>query len=89
MTMCPLYPCSTGTHNENSEKPGPIFCNNRWNYGFESQARGSVFCFSVESKVQSHLHTVTIVIHKSSNLIGTVGIAKFGPKKGQAFRVIL
>ena len=27
-----------------------------------------------------YIYTVTIVIHKSRNLIGTLGIAKFGPK---------
>ena len=27
-----------------------------------------------------HIYTITIVIHKSRNLIGTAGIAKFGPK---------
>ena len=33
-----------------------------------------------------HIYTVTIIIHKSRNLIGTVGIAKFMPKYGQVFQ---
>ena len=32
-----------------------------------------------------NIYTVTIVIHKSRYLIGTIGIAKFGPKKGPDF----
>ena len=32
---------------------------------------------------------VTKVIHKSRNLIGTLGGSEFGPKQGQVFRVIL
>ena len=31
------------------------------------------------------IYTVTIVIHKSRNLIGTLGISEFGPKYGQVF----
>ena len=30
-----------------------------------------------------HIYTVTIVIHKSRNLIGTEEIAQYGPKWGQ------
>ena len=33
-----------------------------------------------------HIYTVTIVIHKSRNLIGTLGIAKFGHKYCQVFQ---
>ena len=58
------------------------------NHGFESQSRGSVFTSSIELK-NCHIYTVTIVIHKSRNLVGTGGTAKFGTKWGQIFRVIL
>ena len=35
-----------------------------------------------------HIYTVTIVIHKSRNLIGTLGITKFGSNRARFFRVI-
>ena len=33
-----------------------------------------------------HIYTVAIVIHKSRNLIVTLGITEFGPKVGQVFQ---
>ena len=33
-----------------------------------------------------HICAITIVIHESRNLIGIVGIAKFGPKWSQVFQ---
>ena len=44
---------------------------------------------SIESKILSYLFAITIVIHKSRNLIGTLGSSEFGPKWGHVFRVIL
>ena len=44
-----------------------------------------VFNSPIDSKILSHL-PVSIVIHKSPNLMGTLGIAKFGPKWGQVFQ---
>ena len=34
-----------------------------------------------------HIYTVTIVIDKSCDLSGTLGIAKFVPKQGQVFQI--
>ena len=67
----------------NSEKLGPIFFNHRWNY--ERIAASNLHPVEVFSILQSNrkfylIYTLTIVIHKSRNLIGTLGIAKFGPK---------
>ena len=56
----------------------------------ESRLRISI-PWSVVSSPQSnrqlhHIYTVTIVIHKSSNPIGTQEIAEFGPKIGPGFQ---
>ena len=40
------------------------------NHGFESQSNRKFY----------HIYTLTMVIHKSRNLIGTEEIAQFGPK---------
>ena len=47
-----------------------------------------VFSILQSNRKLYHIYTVTIGNHKFRNLIGTVGIAKFGPKQGQDFRVI-
>ena len=85
MTMSPLHPCgkpcSKGTHNEtvkNLALFSSIINGIMKNHGFESPSLGSVFNSSIEPKILSHLHLN--IIHKSRNLIGTGGIAKFGPK---------
>ena len=49
------------------------------NHGFESLSHGSVFNSSSNLKF-NHIYTLTIVIHKSRNLIGSEEIAQFGPK---------
>ena len=67
----------------NSEKPGPIFFNHLWNYdGIMDSNLNPVGVFSIlqSNRKFYHIYTATIVLHKSRNLIGTVGIAKFGPK---------
>ena len=66
----------------NSEKLGPIFFNHQWKYdGITASNLNPVGVFStlLSNRKFYHIYTVTIVIHKSRNLIGTVGIAKFGP----------
>ena len=86
MTMSPLYPwgkpCSRWTHN-NSEKLDSIFFNHRWNYdGIMASNFNPLREFSILQSNEKfyHIYAITIVIHKSRNLIYTVGIAKFGPK---------
>ena len=87
MTMNPLYPCgkpcSTGTHNETVKKLTQFsaFINRIM---MESRLRISIPCQS--NRKLYHIYTVTIVIHKSRNLIGTLGIAEFGPKQGHVFQ---
>ena len=81
MTMSPLYPCSKACSNR--EKLGPIFFNHQWNYdGITASNLNPVGVFSMlqPNRKFYHIYTVTIVIHKSHNLIGTVGIAKFEPE---------
>ena len=84
-------PCSTGTHNqgeivynsENAEGFSAIFCNHQWNhYGITVSNLNPMGAFSIFQSNRNFYHsfTVTTVIHKSRNLIGTGGIAKFGPK---------
>ena len=87
MKMSPLYPCgkpcSRGTHNETVKTLGPIFFNHQWNYErITASNLHPVGAFSIlqSSRKFYHIHTLTIIIHKSRNLIGTGGIAKFGPK---------
>ena len=86
MTMGPLYPCgqpcSRGTHNETAKNLA-LFSSIINGIMMKSRLRisipWSVFNSSIESKILSHLHC-NKVIHKARNLIGTVGIAKFGPE---------
>ena len=70
--MSPLYPCdkpcSTGTRNE-AVKNLALF-----------SAPVEVFSILQSNRKFYHIYTVTIVIHKSRNLIDTQGIAEFGPK---------
>ena len=87
MTMSPLYPsgkpCSRGTHNETLKNLALFFCNYQWNDdGITPSNLNPVGVFSIlqSNRKFYHIYTVTIVIHKSRNLIGTVGISKFGPK---------
>ena len=64
-------------------KSGPIFFNHQWNYdGITASNLNLVGVFSIfqSNRKFYHIYNVTIVIHKSRNLIGTVRIAKFGPK---------
>ena len=84
MTMSPLYPCgkpcSRGTHNETvtNLKLGPILSNHQWNYdGITASNLNPVGVFSIlqSNRIFYDIYTLTIVIHKSRNLIGTGGIA--------------
>ena len=91
MTMSPLYscgkPCSRGTHNE-TVKNSALFSSIISGIMKESRLRISIpwECFLLQTNRKFyHMYTLTIVIHNSSNLIGTGGIAKFGPKYGQVF----
>ena len=55
----------------------------KWNYdGITVSNLSPVGVFSVlqSNRKFDHIYTVTRVIHKSRNLIGTGGIAKFGHK---------
>ena len=85
--MSPLYPCgkvfSRETHNETVKNLGPIFSHHQWNYdGITVSNLNPIRVFSILQSNQKfyHIYTITIVIHKHRNLIGTVGIAKLGPK---------
>ena len=76
MTASPSFPCrkvcSTGT-----------IMNHQWNYdGITASNLNPEGMFSIlqSNRHFYHIYTVTIAIHKSRNLIGTLGIAKFGPK---------
>ena len=84
--MSPLHPygkpSSTGTHNEIVKK---LTLFSAVVIGIMMESRGML------SVVQSNrnsiiLATLIIVIHKSRNLIGNLGIAEFGPKQGQVFQ---
>ena len=46
-------------------------------------------CYQFFNRVENSITdaTSTIVIHKSRNHIGTLGIAEFGPKYGQIFQI--
>ena len=64
-------------------KFGPIFFNHHWNY--QKITDSNLHPVGVFSILQSNrkfyrIYAITIVIHKSRNMIGTGGIAKFGPK---------
>ena len=84
MTMSPLYPCgklcSRGTHNE-TVKNLALF-SSIISDGITASNLNPVGVFSIlqSNKKFYNIYTVAIVIHKSPNLIGTLGIAKFGPK---------
>ena len=84
MTMSPLYPsgkpCSRGTHNE-TVKNSALFSSIINGIMKESQLRISFpwECFQFFNRIENSI-TLTTAIHKSRNLIGTGGIAKFGPK---------
>ena len=87
MTMKPLCPwskpCSTGTHNETVKKLAlfSIFCNHQWNYhGITTSNPMGVFSILQWSQDFYHIYTITTVIQKYHNLIGTLGISKVGPK---------
>ena len=79
MIMSPLYPlckpCSTGTHNYD---------------GITVSNLNPVRVFSIlQSYRKSYLiYTVTIVICKSRNLIGTLGIAAFALNRARFFKEI-
>ena len=88
MMMSPLYPCgkpcSRGTHNETVKNLAlSSFFNHQWNYdGIMASNLSPVGVFSIllSNGMLYHICIVTMVVFKSHNLIGTVGIAKFGPK---------
>ena len=64
------------------KQPGPIFFSHQWNYdGITASNLNPVGLFSILQSNGNfyHIYTITIVIQKSRSLIGTVGIAKFGP----------
>ena len=72
-----------------SEKADAIFCHHQWNqsqlmelrsnHGFDS--RISKKCYQFFNRIETSITlTVTIVIHKSRNLIVTLGSSQFGPK---------
>ena len=83
MTMSLLYPCgkpcSTGTHNETVKK---LTLFSKVINGITASNLNPVGVFSVPQSNRKfyHICSVTIVIHKSHNLVGTLGIAEFGPK---------
>ena len=87
MTTSPLYPCgkpcSRGTNNV-KVKNLVLFSSIIKAIMMESRLRNSnpvgVVSILQSNRKFYHIYTVTIVIHKSRNLIGTVGSAKFGPK---------
>ena len=57
-------------------KLGPISFNNQWNHdGITASNLNPVGVFTIlqSNRKFYHIYTVTIVIHKSRNLIGTVG----------------
>ena len=85
--MSPLFPCgkpcSRGTHNEtvkNSALFSAIINGIMIENCLKSHNPVGVFSILQSNRNFLHIYTITIVIHKSRNLIGTVGIAKFGPK---------
>ena len=87
MTMSPLYPCgkpcSRGTHNETVKILALFSSIINGNYDrILASNLSPVGVFSILQSNQKlyHIYTVTIVIHKSRNLIGTEEIAQFGPK---------
>ena len=60
----------------------PILFNHQWNYdGITDSSLSPVGVLSILQLNRKfyHLYTVTIVVHKSLNLIGTEEIAQFGP----------
>ena len=76
----------------NSEKLAPIFFNHQWSYdGITTSNLNPVGMFPIlqSNRKFYHIYTITIVIHRSRNLIGTVGIGKFGLYMARFFRVIL
>ena len=67
----------------NSEKASRIFCNHQWYYdGITASNLNPVGVFSIlqSNRTFYHIYTITIVIHKSGNLIGALGIAEFEPR---------
>ena len=91
--MSPLYPCgkpfSTGTHNEKEKKANPILIIHQSNcdgiMASKLESRGNVIpSSSIEYMVNKF--AITRIIHKSLNLIGTVGSSEFRPKYGQDFQ---
>ena len=77
-------PCSTGTHDETVKKAEPIFCIHQLII-MESRPRISnlfqMFTVLQSNRKFHHIYlTVNIVIHKSRNLIGTLGSSEFGPR---------
>ena len=75
----------------NSEKLGPIFFNHQWNHERIMASNlhpVDVFSILQSNRIFYHIYTLTMVIHKSRNLIGTGGIAKFGLNRAKFFRVI-
>ena len=65
------------------EKASPGFCRHQWNYDVITVSNLNpvgVFSILQSNRKFYHIYTVTIVIHKSRNLIGTVGIAESRPK---------
>ena len=86
MTMNPLNPCvkpcSTGTHNETVKKL-TSFSAIINGILMESLLRISIpvaMLSGLQSDRNSITFAVTTVIHKSRNLIGTVGSSEFRPK---------
>ena len=90
--MSPLYPCgkpcSTGTHNETMKKLtlflSAFICRIMMEsrpLNIESRPRISSECCPFFNRIESSItFAVAIVIHKSCNLIGTLGRSEFGPK---------
>ena len=87
MMTSPLYPCSKpcskGTNNETVKNLALVSSIIKWNYdGIMALNLSPIEGFPIlqSNKKFYHIYTVIIVIHKSRNMIGTVGIVKFGPK---------
>ena len=75
-------PCSRGIRNE-TVKNLALFSSIINGIMMESRLRISIpwGSFQFFNRIEIyHIYTLTMVIHKSRNLIGTLGIAKFGPK---------
>ena len=93
MMVSPFHPCSkscsTGTHNE-TVKNLSLFSSIINRIMMELRLRISIpwECFKFFNRIEPfyHIYTVALLLHESPNLIGTLGIAEFGPKWSSVFQ---